>query len=99
MKNQLCPLCHKGTWRPWRGTLRLKGIDVPTVGEEWSYCRETFFSFKECGKQQRFLIETFVSRVIRTGDEFTFTRKMMGLKASDLAGTLGVSAETISRWE
>lgn len=34
-----------------------------------------------------------------TGQEFRFLRKQMGMSASELAGFLGVTPVTISRWE
>lgn len=34
-----------------------------------------------------------------TGQEFRFLRKQMGINASELAGFLGVTPVTISRWE
>lgn len=39
------------------------------------------------------------TRGAATGDAFKFMRKALGLRAADLAGLLGVAAETISRWE
>jgi DNA-binding transcriptional regulator YiaG len=33
------------------------------------------------------------------GDELRFARKAMGLKQTDLAQHIGVTAETVSRWE
>lgn len=94
-----CPLCKKGKWRPWSGTVRLKDLDVPARGDECSHCGEVFFSYEEVGRHEEFMAKTYIARGIRNGDEFTYIRKLMQLKALDLAHILGVTPETVSRWE
>lgn len=39
------------------------------------------------------------ARGVRTGEAFKFIRKAIGMRATDLAELLDVTAETISRWE
>lgn len=47
----------------------------------------------------RAVITVFASVELVGGAELKFARRTMGLKQTDLAGHLGVTAETVSRWE
>jgi DNA-binding transcriptional regulator YiaG len=47
----------------------------------------------------RAAITVLVSVELVSGAELKFARKAMGLKQTDLAEHLGVTAETVSRWE
>jgi putative zinc finger/helix-turn-helix YgiT family protein len=51
---------------------------------------------------QRFELEAaaaLATHGICTGDAFKFIRKALGMRASDVGGVLGVTPETVSRWE
>lgn len=94
-----CPLCKKGTLRPWSGTIELSGLEVTAKGVRCSACEEIIFTGDEVDRHQRFVVDEFVRRGIRRGHEFVWVRKMLSLRANEVAALLDVTPETVSRWE
>ena len=50
-------------------------------------------------RQEVSAAHALVTRGIRTGVEFKFVRKVVGLRATEVAEMLDVRPETMSRWE
>ena len=48
---------------------------------------------------QRTIARTLLDAGEASGEAFKFARKAMGIRAADLAPVLGVTPETVSRWE
>jgi putative zinc finger/helix-turn-helix YgiT family protein len=95
-----CPSCKKtDAFRSWEGPIKRMGVQVIARGERCSSCGETLFTDEEVGRQDNLVAAGFVSRGVRTGAEFKFVRKIVGLKATEVADILGVRPETVSRWE
>ena len=64
-----------------------------------SSCGERYYEAKDLIKAEDAVTRELVARGIRDGEVFKYLRKALGLKATELADLLGVTAETISRWE
>lgn len=61
-------------------------------------CGETITGQEE-GERFDLAIAELLSEASPTGDSFRFLRKVAGLRARDFGRMLGVSGDTISRWE
>jgi putative zinc finger/helix-turn-helix YgiT family protein len=77
----------------------VRGIEIEGRGQRCGACGEVLFTLTECGRQERLAAERMVARGIRTGRDFTFVRKVAGLRANEVAEMFGVRKETVSRWE
>ncbi len=62
-------------------------------------CDETYIAAEEAMRFDLRVARELGSRGAATGETFRFVRKALGMQADDLAGLLGVSAETVARWE
>lgn len=61
-------------------------------------CGETITDF-EVGERFDLAIAEVLSETAPSGEAFRFLRRVVGLRARDLARMLGVTGDTISRWE
>ena len=75
------------------------GIPIIARGEKCSACGDVLYDDDEVGRQENMTAAALVARGIRNGTEFKFVRKVVGLKATEVAELLGVRPETVSRWE
>lgn len=100
---QRCPICKHGTLQDasFEQTLELAGVEFAgTVeGDECDSCGETFVPAEELHHFELLVGDLLARKGYVTGETFRFLRKALGLRAVDLAPRLGVTAETISRWE
>jgi DNA-binding transcriptional regulator YiaG len=64
-----------------------------------SSCGERYYEAKDLVAAEDAVTRELVARGIRDSAVFKYLRKALGLKATELANLLGVTAETISRWE
>lgn len=64
-----------------------------------SSCGERHYQAKDLMAAEDAVTQELVARGIRDGAVFRHLRKALGLKATELASLLGVTPETISRWE
>ncbi|HEX5063213.1 MAG TPA: helix-turn-helix domain-containing protein [Kofleriaceae bacterium] len=95
-----CPNCKSvDSFRPWEGTMKLRGVEFLARGEKCRECGEIVFDSSEVRRQERVVAAGLVERGIRTGRDFQYVRKVAGLKATELAELLDVRPETVSRWE
>lgn len=62
-------------------------------------CEEMFIPMGPLERLEQRVAAELVRVGASSGQAFKFMRKAVGLKAAELADLLGVSAETISRWE
>lgn len=62
-------------------------------------CGERYYEAKDLVAAEDAVTRELVARGIRDAAVFKHLRKTLGLKAIELADLLGVTAETISRWE
>lgn len=99
MLNRNCPLCHKGKLRSWTGTSTYFGVKTTSHGVECPACGEVYFTAGEIEREHQIVAKTVVARGIAIGREFRFIRKRARLQAAELAEILGVTPETVSRWE
>ncbi len=98
-----CPTCEKGTLRPAEQTLHdeVNGhvFTATVMGETCDACGEGLIDGRDV---ERFELGV-VGALLDAGDDspevFRLARKTLGFTATDLAGILCVTAETISRWE
>lgn len=95
--------CHNcksiDSYRPWRGTLKLRGVRLECRGEKCRECAEILFTSDEVCRQDRLIAAAVVERGIRDGADFRYVRKVAGLRGKELAALLDVQPETLSRWE
>lgn len=65
-------------------------------------CGKCGTSLLDVGELEQFEINAAASLAehgVCTGEAFRFIRKALGMRASDVASTLGTTPETVSRWE
>jgi putative zinc finger/helix-turn-helix YgiT family protein len=95
--------CHNcksiDSYRPWEGTMKLRGVEFLARGERCSDCGETLFDSAEVRRQERLIAAGLVKHGLRSAKDFQFVRKIAGLKAAEFAELLDVRPETVSRWE
>ena len=74
----------------------LKGIDVSRC----SNCGNYEISIPRIEELHRLIAKALIEKMSRfTGAEIRFLRKGLGLSATDFARRMGVTVETVSRWE
>lgn len=61
-------------------------------------CDESVADLRD-GERFDLAVADLLSEATPTGDSFRFLRKVAGMRAKDLARMLGVTGDTISRWE
>lgn len=94
-----CPYCQQAETKPWEGTTKLMGFELPARGEKCVKCEEVTFSRLQAKALEKEAAKKIVARGIRKGAELKFIRKLIGLKAIELAPLLDVQPNTVSRWE
>jgi hypothetical protein len=95
-----CPTCRRtGTFRPWHGTITLRGFEIPTSGIKCRACGEEIYTGDEVARGERLLAAAIVARGIRDGSDFKWVRKIAGYSAVEIAAMFDVRPETVSRWE
>lgn len=95
-----CPTCKKeNTFRPWEGMTTVMGVELEGRGQRCKACGEVLIKLTERGRQEQLAAARLVARGIRSGVEFKFVRKIVGLRANEVADMFGVRKETVSRWE
>ena len=62
-------------------------------------CGEEYTDGSDLGRFEVTIARTLLDAGLRAGDVFKYARKAIGLRAADLATLLGMTPETISRWE
>lgn len=74
----------------------LKGIEVSRCPD----CGNFEISIPRLEGLHRLIAKTLIEKMTRfTGAEIRFLRKSLGLSAADFARRMGVTVETVSRWE
>lgn len=72
--------------------VRMPGEHCPN-GDSWSVSNEA------AREMDRLVLRSIATRGPATGQTFKYMRGSLKLKAAELAELLGVTAETVSRWE
>lgn len=62
-------------------------------------CAEATLDGADLGRAELLAGAEAMARGLRDGGTFKFIRKALGMRATDLGALLGISPETISRWE
>jgi putative zinc finger/helix-turn-helix YgiT family protein len=101
-KNKVCVSCGEDQMRKGEVTLarEIEGrlFSAKVVGLVCGACGESIADLQD-GERFDLAIAELLSETMPSGDAFRFLRKVAGLRARDLARMLGVSGDTISRWE
>jgi YgiT-type zinc finger domain-containing protein len=108
MTSRRCPSCGKTAL--FRGTTTVEqtypaaGGKVRAVVERVPAvvcrgCGESMVAGEDLGRAELIASGTVIDAGVRSGALLSSTRRSLGLLATDLAALLGVTAETISRWE
>ncbi len=103
-----CAVCFSNELRETRETV---DVNVPTVSGAFHVrvsgvsnarcgnCGESFLCGPDLGRAELLAGAEALARGFRDGKTLKFVRKALGLRATELGELLGVSAETVSRWE
>lgn len=98
-----CPSCNKGTVKAAdvEITERVAGHTFTATirGEQCAACKEVFYPGPAVEAFELAVARTLTSTDDASGETFKYARKAVGIRAEDLASLLGVTRETISRWE
>ncbi len=62
-------------------------------------CEEVAFEYADLERFDLEVARALVDHGVRSPEAFRFVRKALGMRGADAAELLGVSAETVSRWE
>jgi len=103
-----CPSCKKsnltkGTTTlertfPFRsGKVRAVVDNVPAL--VCHGCGEALVTGEDLGRAELIAASRLIDAGARSGALLSWTRRALGLLATDLAALLGITAETVSRWE
>ena len=98
-----CAACGKGTVRLGRTNMKrsIAGhIFAATVqARTCTHCGEVFFEDADVERVDLAVASALVASGIASGAAFKFVRKVVGIRAAELARLLSVTPETVSRWE
>jgi DNA-binding transcriptional regulator YiaG len=97
-----CVTCKNETAEPADVELRREvGSHVFTATVRGFACRSCGETFAEGADGERFdyAVARELAKAAPSGEAFRFMRKLAGLRAADLGALLGVTNDTISRWE
>ena len=101
-EKQKCVSCGENSMRKGEITLtREVGEHVfsaTVTGLICGACGETIADV-EAGERFDLAVAEILSEALPTADSFRFLRRVIGLRARDLARMLGITGDTISRWE
>ncbi len=103
-----CPSCKKSnltkgtttverTFRSRSGKVRAVVENVPAL--VCRVCGEALVSGEDLGRAELIAASRLLDVGARSGALLSWTRRSLGLLATDLAALLGITAETVSRWE
>lgn len=104
MSKKRCPICGKKAMEIRRGPRRYgRGIDVILMDIEVRHCQACGEEFEVIPNIER-LHEAIVRDLAKSGHrlragEVRFLRTYLGYSSADFARLMGVTAETVSRWE
>lgn len=104
MSENLCPVCREGRLKT-RNEVRSygRGIDVTLVNvpvRRCPSCGEEFLVIPAIEELHRLIARDLArSRGRLRPGEIRFLRTYLGYSSADFAGLVGVSPETVSRWE
>lgn len=98
-----CVTCNKGTMRPGLVELQREVGDhvftTLTDGRTCSACGEVEFEGESLARFELAIAVALARSGANSGEAFRWMRKAVGLRAIDAAEILGVTPETVSRWE
>lgn len=98
-----CPNCENGTLRAAEQTLHdeVNGhvFTATVMGETCDACGEGLIDGRDIERFELGVVRALLDAADDSPEVFRLARKTVGLTATDLAGMLRVTAETISRWE
>src|SRR5579859_5308385 len=99
-----CVQCESRDLRPWKTeeTFDLNGSPVyrvPIKGRICHNCGEGYFAGRELARAELSVASMVAEHGPWNGRAFQFMRKVLALKAAELADLFDVTPETISRWE
>lgn len=86
-------------FREASGQLGERSFEGLVRGVRCQACGGHVYDGPDLGRFERLVALRLLHLGISTGAEARFLRKKAGLKAADLAAMLGVTPETVSRWE
>lgn len=101
-EKQKCVTCGENSMR--RGDVSLTRevgehlFSTTVSGLVCAACGETITDLED-GERFDLAVAEILAEASPTGDSFRFLRKVAGLRARDLARMLGITADTVSRWE
>lgn len=101
-EKKACPSCGKGELHKGQADLgREVGAHVFSAKVSALVCDACGDSITDLADGERFdlAIADMLAEAAPTGDSFRFLRKVAGLRARDVARMLGLTGDTISRWE
>jgi putative zinc finger/helix-turn-helix YgiT family protein len=98
-----CPICNEGTLRPAERTLRAEVnghvFTATVMGQRCDKCGEGLIDGHDVERFELAVARALADAGDTSGEAFKYARKSIGLTAADLASLLGVTPESISRWE
>jgi len=103
MEKKTCPTCEREGIGPGVTTLtqvvdgRTYTAEVPA--EVCPHCEESLVRGDVLGRFERAVVAAVVAAGGQGGETVRLLRGALGVRATDLADLLGVTPETISRWE
>ena len=101
-ETKLCASCGAEKVRKGDVSLVREGgkhvFSATVTGLVCEACGESLTDIRD-GERFDLAVAEILSEAAPTGDAFRFLRKVAGLRARDLAKMLGVTADTVSRWE
>ncbi len=104
MSENQCPVCGKGTLETRREVRKYgRGIDVTLVNvpvRRCPKCGEEFVVIGAVEELHRLIAEDLARSPRKLGPaEIRFLRTHLGYSSADFASVMGVTPETVSRWE
>ncbi len=76
-----------------------RSFEGEAPGWSCASCAESYIHGPDLGHFEQLVAEWLAQHGFESGKELRFIRKVIGLRASDLAELLGVTSETVSHWE
>jgi putative zinc finger/helix-turn-helix YgiT family protein len=76
-----------------------RSFSVETPVLECPKCGEVVLDLDDVGRAELAVAQSLATEGPVDGETFRFMRKVLGLKAVDVASLFGVAPETVSRWE
>lgn len=94
-----CPNCKSTDLAPWQGEVNLAGVSVTSQGDRCTNCGEVLLAPEAIRNQEQLAARAIAERGIRSGHELKYVRKAAGFTAREVAALIGVTPESMSRWE